>query len=162
LLFNLFVEYSIAPADVKGRCASAAGTCLAARSVNQEIPMTPPLVKPVADPLDDIDRVAPVDSLMARQDRADLPGNRSDVPRNDAAPRDEADDALDETSADAGLAADPDDVALPVDDDNDVSLDDPDVAVALENAQFQRAGIGPDDDEPIEETERLGDDSHTV
>jgi hypothetical protein len=98
---------------------------------------------------------------MARQDRADLPGNRSDVPRNDDALRDDADDALEETSADAGSAPDPDDAALPVDDDNDASLDDPDVAVALENARFQRAGIGPDDDEPIEEIERLGDDSRT-
>lgn len=124
--------------------------------------MTPPLVKPVADPLDDIDRVAPVDSLMARQDRADLPGNRSDIPRNDDAPRDAADDALEDPSADAGSALDPDDVALPVDDGNDVSLDDPDIAAALANAQVQRAGSGPDDDEPIEETERLGDDPRTA
>lgn len=123
--------------------------------------MTPPIVKPVADPLDDIDRVAPVDSLMARQDRADLPGNRSDIPRNEDAPSDEADDALDDASGDAGTLPDPDDVALPIDRGNDVSLDDPDVAATLENAQLQQAGRGPDDDEPIEETERLGDDSRT-
>jgi len=124
--------------------------------------MTPPIVKPVADPFDDIDRVTPVDTLMARQDRADLPGNRSDIPRNEDAPRDEADDALDDTSLDAASAPDPDDIALPIDSGNDVSLDDPDVAATLENAQLQRPGLGPDDDEPIEETERLGDDSRTV
>jgi hypothetical protein len=124
--------------------------------------MTPPIVKPVADPLDDIDRIAPVDNLMARQDRADLPGNRSDIPLGDDAPGDEAGDALDDPSADAGSLLDPDDVVLPVDLGNDVSLDDPDVAAALENAQLQRAGRGPDDDEPIEETERLGDDSRTT
>jgi len=124
--------------------------------------MTPPIVKPVADPLDDIDRIAPVDNLMARQDRADLPGNRSDIPRGDDAPRDEADDALDDSSDDADAQLDPDDVALPVDLGNDVSLDDPDVAATFENAQLQRTGRGPDDDEPIEETERLGDDSRTA
>ena len=124
--------------------------------------MTPPIVKPVADPLDDIDRIAPVDNLMARQDRADLPGNRSDIPRGDDAPRDEAEEALDDSSADAGARIDPDDVVLPVDVGNDVSLDDPDVAATLENAQVQRTGCGPDDDEPIEETERLGDDSRTA
>jgi len=124
--------------------------------------MTPPIVKPVADPLDDIDRIAPVDNLMARQDRADLPGNRSDIPRGDDAPRDEADDALDDSSDDADAQLDPDDVVLPVDLGNDVSLDDPDVAATFENAQLPRTGRGPDDDEPIEETERLGDDSRTA
>ena len=123
--------------------------------------MTPPIVKPVADPLDDIDRIAPVDNLMARQDRADLPGNRSDIPRNDDAPRGREEEALDDSSADSGALPDPDDVALPIDSGNDVSLDDPDVAATLENAQLQQAGRGPDDDEPIEETERLGDDSRT-
>jgi len=124
--------------------------------------MTPPIVKPVADPLDDIDRVAPVDNLMARQDRADLPGNRSDAPRNDENPRALSDDMPDDTTDDAASAPDPDDVVLPEDALGDVSLDDPDVAVALENAPSQRPGAGPDDDEPIEETERLGDDSRTA
>jgi hypothetical protein len=124
--------------------------------------MTPPIVKPVADPLEDIDRVAPVDSLMARQDRADLPGNRSDIPRNGDAPRDAADEVPDDVSADAAYVPDPDDIALPENADGDVSLNDPDVAAALENAPSQRPGLGPDDDEPIEETERLGDDSRTV
>ena len=41
------------------------------------------------------------------------------------------------------------------------ALDDPDVAVALENAAAQPVGRGPDDDDPIEEIERMGDDSLT-
>jgi hypothetical protein len=115
--------------------------------------MKPTIVKPVADPLDDIDRVAPVDSLMARQDRADLPGNRSDIPAAGGS----------QPGAELGSAAplDPDDVALAEDADTQ-SLDDPDVALALENAAGQAPGLGPDDDEPIEEIERLGDDSRTV
>jgi len=121
--------------------------------------MTPPIIKPVADPLEDIDDVAPVDNLMARQDRADLPGNRSDIPRNEDRPRELADEAPDDTSADAASVPDPDDIMLPIDTDNDASLDDADLAAALENAAAQRPGLGPDDDEPIEEIERLGDDS---
>jgi hypothetical protein len=115
--------------------------------------MKPTIVKPVADPLDDIDRVAPVDSLMARQDRADLPGNRSDIPAGQGS----------QPGAELGGATplDPDDVAL-AEDAETQSLDDPDVALALENAAGQAPGLGPDDDEPIEETERLGDDSRTV
>ncbi len=110
------------------------------------------IVKPVADPLDDIDRVTPVDHLMARQDRADLPGNRSDEPGNGGAPQ-----PL--TAQDEALA-DPDD--LPQADDDTVSLDDPDVALTIENTIGERPGAGPDDDDPIEETERLGDDARTA
>jgi len=115
--------------------------------------MQPTIVKPVADPLEDIDRVAPVDSLMARQDRADLPGNRSDGPQGGDAPL--------ATVGDDDAPIDPDDIALP-DELSGVSLDDPDVALAIENSAGDRPGLGPDDDEPIEETERLGDDSRTV
>ena len=93
--------------------------------------MTPPIIKPVADPLEDIDDVAPVDNLMARQDRADLPGNRSDIPRNKDRPRELADEVPDEASADAASAPDPDDIMLPIDTDNDTSLDDADLATAL-------------------------------
>src|ERR1700760_1774263 len=43
--------------------------------------MPVPSVRPAADPLDDIDREnGGVDTVMARQDRADLPGERSDEP----------------------------------------------------------------------------------
>jgi len=90
--------------------------------------MSQPIVKPVADPLDDLDRSAPVDNLMRRQDRADLPGNRSDGPPSNP----------DET-APAGAA---------------------DVDVAIEDV-LDIPARGPDDDEPIEETERQGDDSRT-
>ena len=114
--------------------------------------MAQPIIKPVADPLEDIDRVAPVDHLMSRQDRADLPGERSDIPGN-------------EGSQPGSWRAeekpiDPDDIPMPEGADSQ-SLDDPDVAMAIENAAGQRPGLGPDDDEPVEETERLGDDSRT-
>ena len=43
--------------------------------------MSAPSTRPAADPLDDIDRESGgVDTLMGRQDRADLPGERSDQP----------------------------------------------------------------------------------
>jgi hypothetical protein len=122
--------------------------------------MSPPIVKPVADPFDDIDRVAPVDSLMARQDRADLPGNRSDQPSNDDNDPDRNELGADSPGADTSI--DPDDVAAdeagePFSDDEP----DPDVALASEGLVGEPVGNGPDDDEPIEETERLGDDSRT-
>lgn len=117
--------------------------------------MQPLIVKPVADPLDDIDRVTPVDTLMARQDRADLPGNRSDQPGND-----ENDPDRNELGADpAGPMADepaPIDVASLSDEDVD-----PDLGMAVDSLAAQQPGHGPDDDEPIEETERLGGDSLT-
>jgi hypothetical protein len=115
--------------------------------------MTPPIVKPVADPFEDIDRVAPVDSLMARQDRADLPGNRSDQPGNEENDPDRnelgADPALD---ADVDAEIDPDAVAT-----DDL---DPDIDLVIA-ASGDLPGNGPDDDEPIEEIERMGDDSLT-
>ena len=113
--------------------------------------MTPPLVKPVADPLVDIDRVAPVDSLMARQDRADLPGNRSDIPNPDGQP----------LLSEGAPGLDPDDIPVQEGASTE-SLDDPEVAQEIENLLGDRPGLGPDDDEPIEETERLGDASRTV
>jgi hypothetical protein len=117
--------------------------------------MQPTIVKPVADPLDDIDRVAPVDSLMARQDRADLPGNRSDEPTPD-----ENDPDRNELGADpAGpLADDRRGEPVDVDDIADGEVD-ADIGMAIDSLAAQRPGNGPDDDEPIEETERLGDAS---
>jgi hypothetical protein len=119
--------------------------------------MPPTIVKPVADPLDDIDRVAPVDSLMARQDRADLPGNRSDEPSGVANDPDD-----NELGADAaGPMADADGTdAIDVDDIADGEVD-PDIGLAIDSLAAQPPGNGPDDDEPIEETERLGDSSLT-
>ena len=115
--------------------------------------MNPTPVKPVADPFDDMDRVTPVDSLMARQDRADLPGNRSDQPGNEE--NDPDNDELDamateDDEVDGDLAAS----AL-----SDENLD-PDLHLAIDPVG-ERPGDGPDDDEPIEEIERMGDDSLT-
>ena len=114
--------------------------------------MNPIIVKPVADPYDDIDRVAPVDSLMARQDRADLPANRSDQPGN-------SDDGPDDNELGAAGGSsdevDGDRAAMGLSDENF----DPDLGLILD--PVSSAGNGPDDDEPIEEIERMGDDSLT-
>jgi len=119
--------------------------------------MQPTIVKPVADPLDDIDRVAPVDSLMARQDRADLPGNRSDEPSGEDNDPDDNELGADAAGpmADGSRAA-----AVDVDDIADGEVD-PDIGMAIDSLAAQPPGNGPDDDEPIEETERLGGDSLT-
>jgi hypothetical protein len=117
--------------------------------------MPPTIVKPVADPLDDIDRVTPVDTLMARQDRADLPGNRSDEPS--AGQNDPDRDELDAATA---LADDGAEASIDVDDIADGEVD-PDIGLAIDSLAAQPPGNGPDDDEPIEETERLGGDSLT-
>jgi hypothetical protein len=119
--------------------------------------MQPTIVKPVADPLDDIDRVAPVDSLMARQDRADLPGNRADEPSGEDNDPDDNELGADAAGpmADGSRAA-----VVDVDDIADGEVD-PDIGMAVDSLAAQPPGNGPDDDEPIEETERLGGDSLT-
>jgi hypothetical protein len=144
----------------RGRATTRAPRLLAAGlAIPESRAMQPTIVKPVADPLDDIDRVTPVDTLMARQDRADLPGNRSDQPGND-----ENDPDRNELGADPdGPTADADaQDAIDVDVE-DLSTDDvdPDIGMAVDGLAAQAPGNGPDDDEPIEETERLGDDSLT-
>jgi hypothetical protein len=115
--------------------------------------MNPTIVKPVADPLDDIDRVTPIDTLMARQDRADLPGNRSDQPGNE-----ENDPDRNELGADPIVASEVDGDAV-ADSLSDEDID-PDLDLAID-PRGAPSGTGPDDDEPIEETERMGDDSLT-
>jgi hypothetical protein len=132
-----------------------AGTGVAASgSLSEDLQtMNPTIVKPVADPFDDIDRVTPIDTLMARQDRADLPGNRSDQPGND-----ENDPDRNELGADPIVEGEVDGDALAESlSDEDI---DPDLDLAID-PRGARSGTGPDDDEPIEETERMGDDSLT-
>jgi hypothetical protein len=118
--------------------------------------MQPVIVKPVADPLDDIDRVTPVDTLMARQDRADLPGNRSDQPDNLDPDAHELG-----ATAEGPMAESPDDAGIDVE---ALAADevDPDIGMAVDSLAAQAPGHGPDDDEPIEEIERLGGDSLTT
>src|SRR3954465_14281459 len=103
--------------------------------------MQPTIVKSVADPLDDIDRVSPVDTLMARQDRADLPGNRSDQPGND-----ENDPDRNELGADEPVeaSADEQDPSVPGLDPDEISTDevDPDLDLVVE-ASADRPGNGP-------------------
>ena len=133
----------------------SAGIAVAAQWSNlEDLPtMNPTNVKTVADPFDDIDRVTPVDSLMARQDRADLPGNRSDQPSNE-------DNDPDRNELDADLVVDDDPQGDPVADSLSVDDVDTDLDLALE-PRSDRVGNGPDDDEPVEEIERMGDDSLT-
>jgi len=117
--------------------------------------MPAPSIRPAADPLDDIDREsAGVDSLMDRQDRADLPGERSDQPR--AADGDIYIDAAREVSRGS---VDPDQDALDADRDAERIVSgrgDGDLDVELLPAE---RGLGADDDDTIDETERAGDDS---
>ena len=114
--------------------------------------------RPAADPLDDIDReTSGVDSSMARQDRADLPGERSDQPPNRSVPGDvyiDATRAVSEQSLDPGQAR--------IDGDREterVADGDRDIAVDGEAVAPIEAAHGADDDDPIDEVERAGDDS---
>jgi len=126
--------------------------------------MPAPSIRPAADPLDDIDRESGgVDSLMARQDRADLPGERSDEP--DAGNGDVYIDAARDlsrrsvTPSQEALDADREAERI-VDGDPDIEDDpDADVDLAGERLAPAEAGLGADDDDTIDETERAGDDA---
>ncbi|MBW8757961.1 MAG: hypothetical protein JF586_10165 [Burkholderiales bacterium] len=117
--------------------------------------MPAPSIRHAADPLDDIDRDnGGADTVMARRDRADLPGARADRPppgqgeiytdaarelsRESVAPRQEALDADREAQRVADGEAD--------------------IELAGEGLGTDVAH-GPDDDDTIDETERAGDDS---
>jgi hypothetical protein len=130
--------------------------------------MPAPTVRPAADPLDDIDRNASgVDSAMERQDRADLPGERSDQPDRVGDP--DGDVYLDATREIAEETADPEALARGADPDLDIGSDrliegdtdddDPDIDLARESLEPAESGQGADDDDPIDETERAGDDA---
>lgn len=119
--------------------------------------MPVPTVRPAADPLDDLDREQPVDSTMDRQDRADLPGQRSDQPgAGGNADRflDAAREVVQEQSTDRVDLDDHEGSRVPLDDD-DVA----DLGLARDNLRPLEQGQGADDDDPIDETEREGDDS---
>jgi hypothetical protein len=107
--------------------------------------------RPAADPFDDIDRLSSgADSSMARQDRADLPGQRSDEPGNRGSAGDVYTDAARELSQ---QELDPEQARIDGDREAERIADgDPDV-VPLDPPR------GADDDDPIDETERAGDDS---
>lgn len=118
--------------------------------------MPAPTHRPAADPLDAMDRSTDrgVDAAMGRQDRADLPGERSDEPRPDArgdvyldAARDLAEGERDPEQARRDDDREAERVA---DGDPDIAGDDP-AAIG--------ATHGADDDDPIDETERAGDDA---
>jgi hypothetical protein len=118
--------------------------------------MSAPSIRPAADPLDDIDRESGgVDTLMERQDRADLPGQRSDEPNAG-----DGDVYLDATREVVRESIDPDQEALDADRDIDRVLNgDPDVDLARDSLAPAELGMGADDDDTIDETERAGDDS---
>jgi hypothetical protein len=121
-----------------------------------ETAMSAPSIRPAADPLDDIDRESGgVDTLMERQDRADLPGERSDEPNAG-----NGDVYLDATREVVRESIDPDQEALDADRDIDRVLNgDPDVDLARDSLAPAERGMGADDDDTIDETERAGDDS---
>ena len=120
--------------------------------------MPAPSIRPAADPLDDIDRESSgADSAMARQDRADLPGERSDQPRAGDSKGDIYIDAAREVSRES---VSPSQEALDADRDADRIVDgDPDIELARDSLAPAERGMGPDDDDTIDETERAGDDS---
>ena len=120
--------------------------------------MPAPSIRPAADPLDDIDREASgADSAMARQDRADLPGERSDQPRAGDSKGDVYIDAARDLSRESVI---PSQEALDADRDTDRVVDgDPDIDLARDSLAPAEIGLGPDDDDTIDETERAGDDS---
>ena len=110
-----------------------------------------------ADPLDDIDReTSGVDSAMSRQDRADIPGQRSDHP-DAGKPSDKYSDATREV-----VEGSPD-IDESVLDDHEGSRalpeeDERDLAVRRDGLDPPEARRGADDDDPIDEIERAGDD----
>ena len=115
--------------------------------------------RPAADPLDDIDReTSGADTLMNRQDRADLPGERSDQPQSGRQPSGDVYSNATRELAEESLVPE----QARRDDDREVErvIDgDPDVALARESLSPAEPGLGADDDDPIDETERAGDDS---
>ncbi len=121
--------------------------------------MPAPSIRPAADPLDDIDREASgVDSAMARQDRADLPGERSDSPQGGRAPA--GDVYSNATREVAEESLEPEQARRDSDREAERVIDgDPDIELARESLAPAEAGLGADDDDPIDETERAGDDS---
>jgi hypothetical protein len=118
--------------------------------------MPAPSIRPAADPLDDIDRESGgVDTVMGRQDRADLPGERSDQPDPS-----KGDIYLDAARDVARESLSPNQEALDADRDAERVVDgDPDIDLARDSFAPAEAGLGPDDDDTIDETERAGDDS---
>ena len=118
--------------------------------------MPAPSIRPAADPLDDIDRESGgVDTVMARQDRADLPGERSDAPNAG-----KGDVYIDATRDVARESLVPSQEALDADREAERIVDgDPDIELARDSLAPAEGGQGPDDDDTIDETERAGDDS---
>jgi hypothetical protein len=121
--------------------------------------MPAPSIRPAADPLDDIDRASSgVDSAMARQDRADIPGERSDEPQGRRSPS--GDVYSNATREVAQESLDPEQARRDDDREAERVLDgDPDIDLARESLGPAEIGLGADDDDPIDETERAGDDS---
>lgn len=120
--------------------------------------MPAPSVRPAADPLDDIDRESGgVDTIMERQDRADLPGERSDQPNAGNGKGDIYIDAAREVSRES---LSPSQDALDAERDAERVVDgDPDIDLARDSLAPVERGMGADDDDTIDETERAGDDS---
>ena len=119
--------------------------------------------RPAADPLDDIDRdTRGADSSMTRQDRADLPGERSDrPPPGEPARGDDGDVYIDATRAVSEQGQVDEQARIDADREAERIADgDPDVVLgSAADVEPVPAARGADDDDPIDETERAGDDS---
>jgi hypothetical protein len=122
--------------------------------------MPAPSIRPAADPLDDIDRESGgVDTIMERQDRADLPGERSDQP-NAGSGSGKGDIYIDAARELSRESLSPSQDALDAERDVERVVDgDPDIDLARDSLAPAERGMGADDDDTIDETERAGDDS---
>jgi len=118
--------------------------------------MPAPTVRPAADPLDDIDRDrGGADTIMARRDRSDLPGERADPPASG-----KGDVYIDAARDLSRQSVTPSQEALDADREADrIANGDPDIEMARDSLAPAEAGRGADDDDAIDETERAGDDS---
>jgi len=112
-------------------------------------------IRPAADPLDDMDREnGGADTVMGRQDRAHLPGERPDPPRPG-----KGDVYIDAARELSRRSLTPSQEALDADREAERVADgDPDIVMAGEDLGGD-AARGPDDDDTIDETERAGDDA---
>ncbi|MET0383989.1 MAG: hypothetical protein ABW032_11260 [Burkholderiaceae bacterium] len=121
--------------------------------------MPAPTIRPASDPLDDIDReTGGVDTAMTRQDLADVPGRRSDQP--DAGRKSAGDVYVDATREVSQRSLDPDQDRLDADRELEQIVDgSPGSELMREALAPADIGLGADDDDPIDETERAGDDS---
>jgi hypothetical protein len=124
---------------------------------SRETAMPVPTHRPAADPQDDLDRPTErgTDAATGRQDRADSPGERADETRHGG-----GDIYLDAARELAEGELAPEQARR--DDDREaerVADGDPDIAGVDGDVEGLASPPGADGDDPVDETERAGDDA---